>query len=497
MQLRGVIRYGIAACSMMALAWLSPVAPQTLAQESTGESGLELTSPVRQQLRFLTESWRRWTRAYYQSEEDAAEGALRQLLSTASQLGMSRLPDLSRAANAFALSAAREKDFERARWTLESARQLDPDRPETEFTAATVQHLSGDYLGAARLTVKGYAAALRQPVERGIWLHNLGLWLIYSLMLSSGLFVALHMATKGGALLYDLARFMSPPLSLTTADILTIVALLWPLALPSGLVWLALYWSILLWGYGSLSEKLVFVLLWLSLGVAPLLLSAQQRAVHLTLAPPVRAVDHLASGRLYGTFFSDLGALRTLMPENAVARELTADLHRRFGQWEHARSIYSSLIDGSELRGRDAAAAYNNLGVYHHRKTDYGTAVNYFRQATLEDPNLPESFFNLAQAYSQLYKFSDSNLAMARAKELDRVRVNGWERAESAVEESAVGVDGGIRRASEIREALRAIWYGGEEPSTALDLWRRYLSLSVVGGVMLLALALRTLSVRP
>lgn len=482
-----VIRYAIVG---LALTWMSSQASPSLAQDVSADSGLELTSPVRQQLRFLTESWLAWTRAYYQSEPDVAEGALDQLLSTAGQLGMSHLPDLSAAASAFAMQAAREDDFTRAEWTLAAARRLDPGRPETDFAAAAVSRLAGDWVGAARHTLQGYAVAFKQSSLRSIWLHNVGLWLIYTFLLSSGLFVALQIATKGGALLYDLARFMSPPLPLTTADLLTVVALLWPLLLPSGLLWLAIYWSVLLWGYGSLSEKLVFVLLWLGLGVAPLLLTAQQRAVQLTLAPPVRAVDNLAAGRLYGSFFSDLATLRTLAPDHPVARELTADLHRRFGQWEHARSLYNTLVEGSELRGRQAAAAHNNLGVYHHRKKDFGTAVNYFRQATQEDSRLPESFFNLAQAYSQLYKFSDSNLAMAEAKELDRTRVTQWERAEVPVEESAIGVDGGIRRASEVRDALRAIWFGEEEAATAVDLWRRYFSLSVVGAVLLLAMTL-------
>ncbi|MEM7355360.1 MAG: tetratricopeptide repeat protein, partial [Acidobacteriota bacterium] len=378
----------------------------------------------------------------------------------------------------------------RARWVLDNARQLDPDRPETDYAAAAIQKLAGDYLGVVRHTVQGHFRLLQLPLERSIWLHNLVLWLIYTLILAGGLFVALQMATKGGALLYDLARFMSPPLPLTTADILTIIALLWPLLLPSGLLWLGIYWSILLWGYGSWSEKLVFVVLWLSLGFVPLILSAQQRAVQVSLAPPVRAVDNLQAGRLHGAFFSDLGVLRTLLPNHALTRELAADLHRRFGQWEHARSLYTALIEEGGLDGQASAAAHNNLGVYHHRKKDYGTAVNYFRQATLDDPTLPEAFFNLAQGYSQLYKFSDSNSAMADAKKLDRERVNRWERAEVSVEDSAVGIDGGIRRGSAIRQELRAIWYGEEESVTPVDLWRRYFSLSVVAGIMLLAMTL-------
>ena len=460
------------------------------AQDFGNEPGLQLTSPVRQQLRLLTEAWRSWTRAYYQSEEDVAANAVEQLLSIAANLGMSKLPDLSNAASAFAVLSAQEKDFARARWVLEAARELDPGRPEVDFASATVQRLEGDYIAAALSSLKGYGALFRLPRERSVWLHNAGFWLFYVLVASGAFFVALQMATKGGALFYDLARFLSPPLALATADMLTVAALLWPLVLPSGLLWLALYWSVLLWGYGSVSEKLIFVALWLSLGVAPLALSYQQREIRLSLSPPIRALDQMDTGRLYGSLFSDLGVLRSLLPESSVARELVADLHRRFGQWEHARSMYTALLERDGLQGWEAAPARNNVGVYHHRKKDYGTAVNYFREATQEDPQLAEAFFNLARAYSQLYKFSDSNRAMAEAKELDRARVTIWERADVAIEEGAVGVDGGLRRADQLRQGLRAAWRGDQGSVTAIDLWRRYLSLSVLGGVMLLALTL-------
>ncbi len=470
---------------------LALLLPSTAVAQDLGTiPGLELTSPVRQQLRLLTEAWRSWTRAYYQAEEDAAANALEQLRSAATRLGMSRLPDLSSAASAFALLSAREGDFDRARWALDAARKLDPGRPETSFAAAEIRRLDGDYLGVVTATLAGCVDLLRLPLERRILAHNAGLWLLYTLLLSGGLFVALQMATKGGALFHDLVRFMSPPLALATADLLTVLALVWPLVLPSGLVWLALYWSILLWGYGSVSEKAVFLVLWISLGAGPLVLSVQQRAIQLSLAPPVRAVDNLAADRLYGTLFSDLGVLRNLMPQHPAGRELTADLHRRFGQWEHARSLYTAMIEASEFKGPESAPALNNLGVYHHRRKDYGTAVNYFRQASQYDPGMAEAFFNLAQAYSQLYKFSDSNLAMARAKEIDRARVSVWERADVAVEESAVGVDGGLLQAEALRDALGATWHGDESTQTAVDLWRRHFSLSVMAGVLLLAVTL-------
>ncbi|MCP4663043.1 MAG: hypothetical protein GY856_47235, partial [bacterium] len=79
-----------------------------VAANPSDDGGIELTSPVRQNLRRLQESWQRWTRAYYRDDRDQAEIALEELLLLADYLGMSRLPDLSIATAAYAVRSARD-----------------------------------------------------------------------------------------------------------------------------------------------------------------------------------------------------------------------------------------------------------------------------------------------------------------------------------------------------------------------------------------------------
>ncbi len=77
------------------------------------------------------------------------------------------------------------------------------------------------------------------------------------------------MAAKGGALYQDLAGLFGRWLPRPAAVVVIAALLLWPLALPSGLLWLPLFWSLLLWGYASRSERFVLVALWLLLGLTP------------------------------------------------------------------------------------------------------------------------------------------------------------------------------------------------------------------------------------
>lgn len=465
------------------------LAPPAGASSVGDLGGLELTPPVRRSLYRLQQAWLDWTKAFAAGDRTAADASVEEMLGVTRHLGMSHLPDLSTAAAAFAVRAAQEGDFERAGWALETARALDPKRPETAYARASIQRLDGDFLGAAASTLGGYLMVLRTPFERKLLLNNLALWSIYTLILSGALFVAVAMAVRGRRLFYDVARLYSPPLERAAADALTVVALLWPIVLPSGVLWLGLYWSILLWGYGSKSERAVLIFLWLLLGLTPGFLSYQQRSAQIALVPASRLVDNLSEERLYGALFSDLEVLRSLVPESDTVTEIVADLHRRLGQWEYARAIYTELSQDPERQRVDTATAYGNLGVYFHRRADYETAVSYFNRAIDADPSFAEAYFNLSRAHGQLFEFNEQHEAMAAAKELAGSAVDQWTATAEAAEtgeESALPVDGGLRRVEELRERIDDLWRRRGRPSDGLEgLWRRWRSL----GVALVALA--------
>lgn len=466
------------------LAWAGP---------SGDLGGMELTSPVRHQLWRLQHAWQGWSRAFNANERETADSKVEEMLGIGRHLGMARLPDLGNAAAGYATKSATGGDFERAYWALEVAEQLDPGRPESAFARSTVQRLEGKYIGALVSGMRGYIATLQMPLQRKLWLNNLSLWLVYSLLMSGGVFVALLMVAKGRNLFYDLSRLYSPPLDPMPAAGLTVVLLLWPLVLPSGLTWLALYWSVLLWAYCSSHQRGGLIALWILLGLTPVVMSYQQRATQVALVPASRLVDNLAAGRLYGSIFSDLEVLRTMVPDSDIVTEIVADLHRRLGQWDYARAIYTELAQDPERSGVHSAPAYTNIGVFHHRRGDYETALNYFKRATDANPQLPEAFYNLSQAHGLLYDFKNQHEAMARAKELAGDQVDKWEDLAVTAEESAVGVDGGLRRVEELRRRLARLWQREQAAPGLTSIWRRSREIFVTLAAIALAFVLSRL----
>lgn len=465
------------------LSWLLAMGAQA------DQRSLELTGQTRQHLTELKAAWQSWEEAFQVGEAEAASKSLDQIQTQSRALGLRHLPDLSIAASAHAVLAAGQGQPKRARIALTAARKLDGARPEIDFAEATIHRLNGDYLGAISSGLKGYAKLFRLPVERSIWLQNIAIWVIYVLLLSGAAFLALQMGVKGKDLFYDISRMMSPPLPRIVADLLTIVLLIWPILLPSGILWLALYWSVLVWGYGSLSEKLVFVFLWAFVGLTPILLSYQQLAAQLRMIPTTRAMDNLQSDRLYGTLFNDIGLLPVLLPDSLASREIVADLHRRLGQWDQARTLYSYLADNPDLKARDTAAPLSNIGLYYLRNRDYDNAKDYFQRATTANPNSAEAFYNLSQAYSLLFDFDNSERNISRAQSVDREKVEKWTSLKVPPERSGVPIEGGLARYPTVSQELKQLWGGGSSFSI-VDLWRRNFSLAILLATLLLAVTL-------
>jgi tetratricopeptide (TPR) repeat protein len=438
-------------------------------------TGFEITPAVRQQLQRIQELWLRWVSA---GDRERSQAAVNEILATAGQLGMARLPDLQAGALGWAMEAARHQDFIRAAWSLEAAERLDPRRPETAFAEAAVARAAGSYPRAVAALCRACPRLFLLPLERYLWLQDLLIWSLYLLLGTGVLFVGVLLATRGGGLVRDLSALLGRRLPGGVAMVLAAAVLLWPLALPGGLLWAALLWSLLLWGYGSASERAVLIGLWLLLGVSPLLIAAQERAVAVRLSSPVRALESLQQRRLYGGLFSDLGQLRSSLPDSQAVKQLLADVHRTVGQWDLARGLYLEVLEAEPQN----APALLDLGVYSFNRGDTSGAIQYFKQAAAADGgHAAAAYFDLSQAYNEAYLFDEAHSALAQAKAVDAERVDRWLR--DADQQRVVALEGGMARIPWIERSLMG-------PAAGLDLVQHGASLGVALGVILLALAL-------
>jgi tetratricopeptide (TPR) repeat protein len=441
------------------------------AVEQGSEPALELSPESLSAFASLQDEWLEWLAASYRANSVEARKALDLLLADARTLGMQRLPDLSVGAAGRAVDFASQGDFEVARWCLVAAERLDPGRPETSFAGARVAHLQGDYFSVVSQLLTGYSRLFRVPLLRSLWLSNLALWLLAVVLATGALFVAVLMATRGAELLGDLIAFGQHFVTAAVGLVLGLALLLWPVLLPAGLLWLVIYWSILLWGYSSVSEKVLLIVLWILLGVTPILLNEQRQRVQVGLAPATVSMEDLAEGSLKGSLFRDLTALQSALPNSDAVRHLLADLHCRLGEWEPAKILYREVL----TREPRNTTALINAGVCYFRTGDHIRAIDYFQQATATEGPTAAAHFNLSQAFSELYRFSDANRELRTARSIDSASVGGW--LELVETEGVVMLSGGVERSDEVRQELRGAWTGNEKGSRWRALWPSTLGL--------------------
>ena len=470
----------LAAAALLLAAAAMPAAAQS-GVSSPQVTGVEMTAPVRRTLKQIEEQWLQWI---VQNSRKDSERVVDDLLATARQLGMRRLPDLSVGAIVRAHQAAGQGDFERAHWALAAADRLDPGRPAVAFAEARIDGREGNYPGALGALIRGLLRIFGAPLERYLWWNGLLIWSLSLLLLTGALFIAVQMVSKGGVLYKDLIAMFSRRLPRVAAIGATLLLLLFPLALPAGLLWLPLFWSVLLWAYSSWSERGVLLTLWLLMGAAPILIASQSREVAVRLSPPDVAMESLLQHRLYGGLFTDLGVLRSLLPESPAVKHFLADVHRSLNQWELANSLYLQVLEAEP----ENVAAQMNIGAYAFLKGDFATAIQHFQKVAAADPANAAAQFNLSQAYSESYLFDESKKALAQARQISNSQVDLWVRNLS--QQRVVTPDDGLKRVPEIRRQLMSTYRLQERASANLELFRRWLSLLVPVVLVLLALSI-------
>jgi tetratricopeptide (TPR) repeat protein len=193
-------------------------------------------------------------------------------------------------------------------------------------------------------------------------------------------------------------------------------------------------------------------------------------------------MQSLQERRLYGSLFSDLGVLRSVLPQSVAVKQLLADVHRSLNQWELARALYRQVLE----KEPDNTAALLDLGAYAFLKGDFNGAIQSFQKAATVDPRNAAAQYNLSQAYSESYMFDEQKAALAKAQEIDATRVNGWINQGLRM----VVVGGGMARIPEIRRELLATWHGGDDRLSGSLLLRRGTPLFVSLSLILVAVAL-------
>jgi len=457
----------------------APAAHAALAQNP---NAFELSRSVQQSLVRLEEGWSQWVAAGVQGDPERADETVRELLATAGEVGFSRLPDLAFGAAAQARAAADHGDWALAEDRLAAAERLASGEPEVRFAAARLHAAHGRWATATGDLVSGLRATWRSP-ERDRLTGSVLLWTLWVFELAAALFVVLLAWVHGPGILRWLRLRISPPVPNRLAAFGIVLLVLVPFTLPGGLFWGVLLWSALLWPWANAGERVVLLIGWLAVSLAPLAVARTQQDLLLSQSPPMRAFSSFERSRLYGSFFSDLEVMRTTLPKEPAAIELQADIHRTLGQWDLARAMYREV----QWDEPENVPVLLNLGAFHFRKGEFALANAYFERATRSSTPSAAAWYNLMLGTSEAYLFDESRTALARAREIDSSAVDAWLATPNP--DRVLTFNGGLRRRDDLRAALLAAWTESDREGTGSELRRVPLAaLATLGAVLLAAI---------
>ena len=139
------VRTWVGGVLLLVVASSAPISAQVT---TVDVEGTRLTVPVQETLLRLQDQWLVWNSAFLQGDSALAWAGVRDLHATADGMGLKRLPEPALGMLVRAVESARAGDFERARWSLEMASQLDPGSAEWAFAASRVAWLDRSPLGS-------------------------------------------------------------------------------------------------------------------------------------------------------------------------------------------------------------------------------------------------------------------------------------------------------------------------------------------------------------
>jgi tetratricopeptide (TPR) repeat protein len=317
------------------------------------------------------------------------------------------------------VAAARTQTPARAQVVLAQALRLDADSPEVAFSLATVQlrrGMTSTGLGTlmAALANLVHDSRLRSLVPPSALLAAvatvLGLLVLWSLLAIRSVFARLW---------HDLEE-LGGSLRLTSSSLLLAIFVVGlPIFISFDPAWLLLWMFAICWAYFSLGRKLVGLAAMLFVAAAPTLVEVALRDLTHPPNPILQAADALANGRYEPQTIEAVSTLSDVFGDDATYHRLAGDSFRQYGLLESAAASYR---EGLRLAPRDGALMLD-LGTVSYLDGDYNAAVQWFQSARNAGFDPLVVSYDLSFAFSQTYRFRESDEMKAAARRIDEPRL--------------------------------------------------------------------------
>lgn len=421
-----------------------------LAATALGVVAMTMAVSVRAQQIAPREIWPQALAAARDGDADNATKRATDLMDTGRSYGLKAYPAYAMSAAALARGAEKTQP-DVATWADQMADRLDPKSPAVAFNKADRAAARNDWAKAVPLAFTGLTRVLTNYRTNVLGRADLIVVVSVAIAVAAVIFAIALFIRYGRSMAHDFREGLSSRLRGGSVSVLAFALLFAPIFLWLGPMWLVFYWFVIFFGYASITERIVIVVLALLLALVPVALDAAADWTAGVDSPVVMSALSSSQQSYQPEALRRLQEVLNVDQDNPTLQLLVGNLQAYEGNDDQAAVHYRRAI---ELRSSYAGARVN-LGNLHFLNNEFQAAITEYEQAERSDPDLAIAYYNHSVAEGETYDFGQQAAMLEKARQADQSLIEKLTRTPPAPRApKVVTYHPSIREAWEISETI-------------------------------------------
>jgi len=328
-------------------------------------------------------------------------------------------------------------NFSKSLQALQLAEQVDPGRSQVRLARAVVIWKSGrGTFPALSALLSGVRAAVSEGFRDFSLVNRFFLSLILGILGTTLLFSFMMMMRYQVPFRHEVEEWFRARIRTGVGRPVGYVLLLLPLLTWVGAGWVCLYWLVIVYRFMRRSERAATLLLLLATILSVPAYRLAGTVYGITTDPVTRTTLEAATGPYSPERIVDMQKLVDAHPEDATYRFLLAGLYSKGQFFNDAFTEYQKVLEVDPGRYE----ALINIGNVYYELQNFDEAGAYYLRTLEQRPDSVLALFNLHRSHAEGFRFTASEEALTRARNLDSERVTALMAGEDGAGEGRSGV---------------------------------------------------------
>ncbi len=346
-------------------------------------------------------------------------------------------------------------NFTKAQDALLLAEQLDPGRSQVRLARAAIIWKSGQgAFPALGALLSGLRAAVFEGIQDFSLINRFFLSLILGLLGTFILFAIMMILKYRIPFRHEVEEWFTARGMDKAGRPVGYALMVLPFLTWVGAGWACFYWLVIIYRFMRRSERAAALLLLAATFLAVPAYRVAGTVYGITTDPVTRTTLEAATGPYSPDRIVEMQKLVNAHPEDATYRFLLAGLYAKGQFFNDAFNEYQKVLEIDQGRYE----ALINIGNIYFKLQNFDEAGAYYLRALEQHPASVLSLYNLHRSHAEGFRFTASEEALARARNIDSEHVTALLAGEEGAGEGRTGV---VTAAIDIGTIWNAAFSGG------------------------------------